>query len=92
MKFDIYRQHKEDNDDLQGTFVFRNERNRKNCKERELIREKITDIMGGRYMRGFSYLETISIEIGSDCNLKHVHTVCPANVMKRSDKDILAME
>ena len=43
-------------------------------------------------MRDFSYLETISIEIGSDCNLKSVHTVCPANVMKRSDKDILSVE
>jgi radical SAM protein with 4Fe4S-binding SPASM domain len=47
--------------------------------------------MGG-YMRDFSYLETISIEIGSDCNLKKIHTVCPANVMSRSDKDILSVE
>jgi len=43
-------------------------------------------------MRDFSYLKTISIEIGSDCNLKNIHTVCPANVMKRSDKDILSVE
>lgn len=43
-------------------------------------------------MRDFSYLKTISIEIGSNCNLKSVHTVCPANVMKRSDKDILSVE
>lgn len=43
-------------------------------------------------MRDFSYLKPISIEIGSDYNLKSVHTICPANVMKRSDKDILSVE
>lgn len=39
-------------------------------------------------MRDFSYLKIISIEIGSNCNMRYIHTVCPAKVMKRSDKDI----
>lgn len=43
-------------------------------------------------MRDFSYLKNISIEIGSNCNMRYIHTVCPANVMKRSDKDILTID
>ena len=32
----------------------------------------------------FSFLEVISIEIGSDCNLKNVHKCCPVNCIKRT--------
>ena len=43
-------------------------------------------------MRDFSHLGSISIEIGSDCNLKKVHSVCPANIMHRRDDNILSVD
>lgn len=43
-------------------------------------------------MEDLSYLKTISIEIGSDCNLKNVHEVCPAAKLQRNEDLTLSSE
>lgn len=37
--------------------------------------------------KDMSFLKTISIEIGTRCNLSKLHSVCPAQYLKREDKD-----
>lgn len=38
--------------------------------------------------KDFSFLETISIEIGSKCNLSHIHKICPINYRKRTENEL----
>lgn len=40
----------------------------------------------------FDFLLTISIEIGPKCNLKKLHSKCPAHIMKRPANGILSIE
>lgn len=43
-------------------------------------------------MNDLTYLETISIEVGSMCNLSSKHIVCPAHHMSRTDDGILTVD
>lgn len=40
----------------------------------------------------FGFLETLSIEIGPECNLKKLHSKCPAHIMERPVTGILPTE
>lgn len=40
----------------------------------------------------FSFLKTIAIEIGPDCNLRHKHTMCPAYHINREESSALSNE
>ena len=47
--------------------------------------------MMGNY-NDFSFLQTMSIEIGSSCNLQHMHKCCPINCRQKVEKELTVEE